>query len=179
VLLASWASLSCLFWSQHCVASIYASIPSASIRTAYHIRTCSMCTHTRVCAMMHICPCLCIAQVGVTGEDATIMWMCETDGSQSPNDLEAHSCQWHEVHTRAHTHTQTQIHIFTCKHTPTLIHTHLHRHAHTHTHTHAQPHAHARTHTHTQTHMHTHTHKHKHTIMKLYIFIYVYTHIHV
>jgi len=24
------------------------------------------------------------------------VWMCETDGSQSPNDMEAHSCQWHE-----------------------------------------------------------------------------------
>jgi len=163
VLLASWASLSCLFWSWHCVASIYASIPSASIRTAYHIRTCSMCTHTRVCAMMLICPCLCIAQVGVTGEDATIMWMCETDGSQSPNDMEAHSCQWHEVHTRTHTHTQTQIHTFTCTHTPTLMHIHSHRHAHAHTHKHIHTHNHTLTHAHTHTHTHTRTCTHTHT----------------
>ena len=31
-----------------------------------------------------------------TSEEATILWMCETDGSQSPNDMEAHSCQWHQ-----------------------------------------------------------------------------------
>ena len=29
-------------------------------------------------------------------EEATILWICETDGSQSPNDMEAHSCQWHQ-----------------------------------------------------------------------------------
>lgn len=36
------------------------------------------------------------AQAGAAGEEATVVWMCETDGSQSPNDMEAHSCQWHE-----------------------------------------------------------------------------------
>lgn len=36
------------------------------------------------------------AQAGAVCEEATIQWMCETDGSQSPNDMEAQSCEWHK-----------------------------------------------------------------------------------
>ena len=35
--------------------------------------------------------------MSVVGEDATIDWTCETDGSLSANDLEVRSCRWNQV----------------------------------------------------------------------------------